>query len=138
MYIPGTDMAASATTHGDIVLWQHDSSDPNATVIDKRALKVVRVHKSAINVLTSVGRFIVTGGEDGCVRFFDFQLRIEAWYEEFNGGPITSVSFEKIKKEVDKTSRPESGKDSLKSTPKSTARLSSAKEIEKEKNPDFI
>lgn len=37
--------------------------------------------------------YIVTGGEDGFVRFFDFQMRIVAWFEDLDSGPITSISF---------------------------------------------
>ncbi|CAM9252355.1 unnamed protein product [Discosporangium mesarthrocarpum] len=32
-------------------------------------------------------------GEDGTVRFYDFKFRIEAWFEDLNAGPVTSVSF---------------------------------------------
>lgn len=38
-------------------------------------------------------KYLVVAGEDGCVRFYDFSLRIMAWYEDLNAGPVTSVSF---------------------------------------------
>lgn len=37
--------------------------------------------------------FIITGGLDGCVRMFDFRLRLLSWYENLACGPITSVSI---------------------------------------------
>ena len=37
----------------------------------------------------------MTGGADGHVRFFDFQFRILAWFEELTGGPVTSISFDR-------------------------------------------
>ena len=54
------------------------------------------MHNSAINFLTTVGPYIVTGGVEGFVRFFDHQLRIVAWFEELNGGPVISISFDRF------------------------------------------
>ena len=39
----------------------------------------------------------MSGGSDGFVKFLDHKLRIEAWFEEFDLGPIISISFEKTK-----------------------------------------
>ena len=35
---------------------------------------------NAINVLKIEGRFLVVGSSNGCVRFYDNQYRIEAWF----------------------------------------------------------
>ncbi|GIQ84659.1 hypothetical protein KIPB_006195, partial [Kipferlia bialata] len=35
----------------------------------------------------------MTAGIDGCLRVFDFRLRLLAWFEDFNAGPVMSVSF---------------------------------------------
>jgi WD40 repeat protein/Ca2+-binding EF-hand superfamily protein len=40
------------------------------------------------------GSYLVIAGEDGAVRFFDFQFRIEAWFEDIDAGPVLSVSFD--------------------------------------------
>eukprot|EP00668_Euglena_longa_P012013 GGOE01014437.1.p1 GENE.GGOE01014437.1~~GGOE01014437.1.p1 ORF type:complete len:932 (-),score=199.66 GGOE01014437.1:205-3000(-) len=95
IYIPGTELAATGTVDGDICLWAQVKSEKKTKPTDKTALKVVRVHHSAINYLTTIGPYIVTGGVEGFVRFFDIQLRIVAWFEELSGGPVISVSFEK-------------------------------------------
>eukprot|EP00996_Jenningsia_fusiforme_P000574 NODE_150_length_3012_cov_28.944313_g138_i0.p1 GENE.NODE_150_length_3012_cov_28.944313_g138_i0~~NODE_150_length_3012_cov_28.944313_g138_i0.p1 ORF type:complete len:960 (+),score=237.48 NODE_150_length_3012_cov_28.944313_g138_i0:79-2880(+) len=95
VFIPGTELAATATVDGDICLWAQVRSEKKTKATDKTALKVVRVHNSAINFLTCVGPYIVTGGVEGFVRFFDLQLRIVAWFEELNGGPIISISFDR-------------------------------------------
>lgn len=34
-----------------------------------------------------------TGGADGLVRFFDGMLRMCAWFEELDAGPVCCVSF---------------------------------------------
>ncbi|CAM9398729.1 unnamed protein product, partial [Phaeothamnion confervicola] len=38
-------------------------------------------------------QYVVLGSADGSVRFYDFKFRLEAWFEDFCAGPITSVSF---------------------------------------------
>lgn len=93
-FIPGTAMAATATTDGKIIIW--DVKSVSGSHLEKYVLKVVEVHRNCrINYLSTVGRYIVTGGDDGFVRFLDHQLRLEAWFEEFDAGPVISVSFEK-------------------------------------------
>ncbi|CAM9695874.1 unnamed protein product [Ectocarpus sp. 12 AP-2014] len=37
--------------------------------------------------------YVVTAGEDGAVRFYDLKFRLEAWFEDFTAGGVTSVSF---------------------------------------------
>ena len=33
------------------------------------------------------------GFSDGAVRFYDFSLRLEAWFEDLSAGPVQSISF---------------------------------------------
>eukprot|EP00953_Heterococcus_sp_UTEX-ZZ885_P026789 14445-Heterococcus_DN1.PRE.3 len=40
-----------------------------------------------------VRTYIVVGGADGSVKFYDLKFRIEAWFEDLAAGPVTSVSF---------------------------------------------
>ena len=52
------------------------------------------VNKTGINLLTTIlDRYVVCGCEDGAVRFFDFQFRVVAWFEDIQAGQVTSVSF---------------------------------------------
>eukprot|EP00903_Cladosiphon_okamuranus_P005352 g5347.t1 len=37
--------------------------------------------------------YVVVAGEDGAVRFYDLKFRLEAWFEDFDAGGVTSVSF---------------------------------------------
>lgn len=53
---------------------------------DRRAIKLMRIHNAPITLLSTVGDFIVSGGEDGYVRFFDPLLRIVAWFEDLGAG----------------------------------------------------
>ncbi len=50
-------------------------------------------HTQAITFLGTVGDYIVSGAKDGFVRFYDPLLRIVAWFEDLEAGPVTSVSF---------------------------------------------
>ena len=40
-----------------------------------------------------VRRYVVTGDVNGHVKFYDLQLRMSNWYNEFDVGPLNSVSF---------------------------------------------
>mmetsp|Transcript_33102 Transcript_33102/g.55453 ORF Transcript_33102/g.55453 Transcript_33102/m.55453 type:complete len:898 (-) Transcript_33102:322-3015(-) len=96
VFIPGTLMAVSGTVDGDVVLWEEGNSmrEAGARPSDRRAVKILRIHlEGGITSLTSVDRFIVSGGSDGCVRFYDAKLRLAAWFDDMHAGPITSISF---------------------------------------------
>ena len=95
IYVPGTTLACSGTVDGDVILWDTVKSDRVTKPTDKSLLKIVRVHNSGITFLSFVGGYIVTGGLEGYIRFLDPQLRIVAWFEELNGGPVISVAFDK-------------------------------------------
>ncbi|KAJ9464275.1 77 kDa echinoderm microtubule-associated protein [Diplonema papillatum] len=95
VFLPDTDLAASGTVDGDVVLWGGVTSEKKTKATDKVVLKVVRVHSTGVTFLSAVGGLLVTGGVEGYVRFFDHQLRTVAWFEELNGGPVISVSFDK-------------------------------------------
>ena len=47
----------------------------------------------SINVLKMEGKFLVIGSSNGCVRFYDDQYRIEAWFEDIGIGAIHTISF---------------------------------------------
>eukprot|EP01015_Nassula_variabilis_P010808 TRINITY_DN18802_c0_g1_i3.p2 TRINITY_DN18802_c0_g1~~TRINITY_DN18802_c0_g1_i3.p2 ORF type:complete len:122 (-),score=38.45 TRINITY_DN18802_c0_g1_i3:11-376(-) len=89
--------AVTGTTDGLIYVWDislimEDSSQPE----ERRAIKQVNLmntsNKSetaqkrvppAINILKVQGDYLVVGASNGSIRFYDFQYRIIAWFEEF-------------------------------------------------------
>ena len=83
----------SATADGDVVLWDCVEQGPGEPTAERRASKVVNLHKSAVNVLLTSGEYIVSGGSDGFIKFFDFDFRVIAWFEDLDAGPIPSLSF---------------------------------------------
>ena len=42
---------------------------------------------------TTVNNYLALGCADGAVRFYDFFLRLESWFEDISGGGVTSLSF---------------------------------------------
>ncbi|XP_025089746.1 cilia- and flagella-associated protein 251-like isoform X2 [Pomacea canaliculata] len=97
VYMSNSSRALTATSIGNLVVW--DNNKPLTKVIsteqsaDKKPLKIVRVQERGINVLTTAEKYIVTGDQAGHVKFFDQDLKLIYWYQHFNLGPITSVSF---------------------------------------------
>ena len=91
-FIPNTCRAVSVTTDGDVLVWDRVEL-PEVASTDRRATKLLRLHAGAIGFVDTVGDMIVTGAADGHVRFFDFDFRVLAWFEDLDAGAINHVSF---------------------------------------------
>lgn len=48
---------------------------------------------NSINLLKIQDNYLVIGSSNGSIRFYDFQYRIIAWFEEANIGSISTISF---------------------------------------------
>jgi WD40 repeat protein len=94
VFIPYTTKAVTATSTGNVVLWDYPVSELVQSS-GRDAIKILKlINKSGINLLDTVSdRYVVCGCADGGVRFFDFQFRVVAWFEDIQQGQITSVSF---------------------------------------------
>lgn len=92
-----TAQALTSTVDGDVVVWEYEGDSAAQHYCHeapgRRALKIIRLHGAAITHLSSIGDFVVTGGADGLVRLFDSGMRLCAWFEDINAGPIVCVSF---------------------------------------------
>ncbi|DBA03566.1 TPA: hypothetical protein N0F65_011467 [Lagenidium giganteum] len=113
IFVPDSKQALTGTEDGDLVLWdalQSDMDDMShlvthggraaARMHDRKAVKIVRlagssdVHKKvALTHVMDMDGYLVLGSSDGAVRFYDFDFRLVAWFEDMNAGPVTSVSF---------------------------------------------
>lgn len=93
--VSGTSMACSGTVDGDVILWEVQPRDRVIKDQDKTMLKMVRIHTGGVTFLTWSSGYIVTGGIDGHVKFLDSKLRLVAWFEDLNGGAVTSISFDR-------------------------------------------
>ena len=54
---------------------------------------MVKLHSGPIHFLVTAGQYLVSGGADGHIRFFDFNFRVVAWFEDLDAGPVSSISF---------------------------------------------
>jgi hypothetical protein len=108
IYLPETTMCITSTSTGELVLWDVVAKEEEAPVPEggadpalpvetsplKSLVKTIHLCEGRISWLSTCdGRFLVVAGEDGCVRFYDFSMRIISWFEDLNAGPVTSVSF---------------------------------------------
>ncbi|CAD7967330.1 unnamed protein product [Amoebophrya sp. A120] len=97
IFLPESTQAATATLDGDVVIWDlslivDDLSRPD----ERRAVKILRLcpPEVSLHVLKVLGNFVVAGSSDGAVRFYDYQFRLQAWFEDLSAGSVTSVSFD--------------------------------------------
>ncbi|KAL0479690.1 WD repeat-containing protein [Acrasis kona] len=144
-FITGTTLAATGTKDGELVLWQESTAENiESQDLCKMALKVVKIHQNAaINIITNINDYIVTGGDDGFVKFLDHKLRLEAWFEEFNEGPIMSISFDRAEEGNDDSSSYYGYNESIPSTKRTTTQSSNnsstkIQALEEFKSPNFI
>mmetsp|Transcript_6084 Transcript_6084/g.15041 ORF Transcript_6084/g.15041 Transcript_6084/m.15041 type:complete len:941 (+) Transcript_6084:536-3358(+) len=97
IFLPESSQAATATADGDVVIWDlslivDDLSRPD----ERRAVKILRLigPDVGLSVFFVLGNFVVAGSSDGAVRFYDYQFRLQAWFEDLSAGSVTSVSFD--------------------------------------------
>lgn len=107
VFIPRGTQAVTGTVDGFIIVWDislimEDYSQPEERRQIKRVNLMNTAKKSegsqkkepaAINILKIEGDNLVIGSSTGSIRFYDFQYRIIAWFEDIDIGSITSISF---------------------------------------------
>jgi WD40 repeat protein len=99
LFLSGTGNAITSTSDGYVVFWESQSSTlasngkrHNGPV--RSASKVLRLVECGINtMITTANTYLAIGCADGSIRFYDFFLRLEAWFEDLSAGPITSVTL---------------------------------------------
>jgi cilia- and flagella-associated protein 251 len=103
IFLPDSEISLTATSQGYIIVWENKKDINAKTKINgkdnkfafvKTAVKVVRLLECGVNVMeVTNNQYLVLGCQDGAIRFYDYYLRLEAWFEDLNAGPIISLSF---------------------------------------------
>jgi hypothetical protein len=63
IFVPGSQQALTATSDGDIVVWDEQgiTAQMGTRATDRRAVKLMRIHTSAVTYLGTIGDYIVSG-----------------------------------------------------------------------------
>jgi WD40 repeat protein len=97
IFLPATENALTATTEGYVIVWESNADEEKEKMMGhamKEATKVLKLVDCGINIMTTTRNdYLAIACADGAVRFYDYFLRLEAWFEDLNAGPITSISF---------------------------------------------
>uniref|UniRef100_A0A182W7R6 Cilia- and flagella-associated protein 251 n=1 Tax=Anopheles minimus TaxID=112268 RepID=A0A182W7R6_9DIPT len=99
VFVECTDRAVSVTGAGIAVLWSNDrkvASGPEGSVLRKEFLKYLHLKYASINVVRSCDEKIVTGDDDGEIRFYDNAMKILYWFKREDLEPIRTLSFELV------------------------------------------
>ena len=98
IYIGDSGSAISATDAGYVILWEAqkdrllmDGDEKSKSLLV--ASKVVKLVDCGIVLMINTSNYIAVASKDGAVRFYDFHLRLEAWFEDLSAGPLSSLSF---------------------------------------------
>uniref|UniRef100_A0A8W7PFP9 Cilia- and flagella-associated protein 251 n=1 Tax=Anopheles coluzzii TaxID=1518534 RepID=A0A8W7PFP9_ANOCL len=99
VFVERTDRAVSVTGAGMAVLWSNDRKFSDAQeggVQRKEFLKYLHLKYASINVVRSCDEKIVTGDDDGEIRFYDNSMKILYWFKQEDLEPIRTLSFELV------------------------------------------
>eukprot|EP00452_MALV-II_sp_L67-6_P000224 gene224-202_t len=96
IFLPESTQAATGTADGDVVIWDLSLIvDGLSRPDERRAVKILKLSPDvSLNVLKVHAPFVVVGGSDGSVRFYDYHFRVQAWFEDLSAGAVKSVSFD--------------------------------------------
>uniref|UniRef100_A0A672REM1 Cilia- and flagella-associated protein 251 n=1 Tax=Sinocyclocheilus grahami TaxID=75366 RepID=A0A672REM1_SINGR len=95
--------AFTATSAGNIVLWDKQTESVSHQPVERKAVKLVLFNfhlllHFAIHLMSI--RFIVTGDVNGHIKLYDGNLKLINVYIEFSLDPIRSISFSKEKPSI--------------------------------------
>ncbi|XP_056602040.1 cilia- and flagella-associated protein 251 isoform X2 [Triplophysa dalaica] len=104
MFLCDGVQALTATSKGNIVIWDKQSESDSCQPLIWKATKVIPLQNAGITVLTLIDSFLVTGDVNGHIKFYDEKLKLISLYSQYSLDPIRSISFSK---EIPSTDGPE-------------------------------
>lgn len=96
VFIPKSETAVTGTDNGEILVFDRSLIIEGIGEADqKRLIKIVTLTaKTSINQLMTIdNKYLVVGNSDGNIRFYDFQFKVAAWFENLKLYSIKSISF---------------------------------------------
>ena len=98
IFLPGTGNAITTTQGGAAILWETQYATVLVEAKNEKQMrsisKIITLVETGINfATTSANGYLVIACNNGAVRFYDYYLRLESWFEDLSAGPVTSVSF---------------------------------------------
>ncbi|XP_055636324.1 cilia- and flagella-associated protein 251-like isoform X2 [Toxorhynchites rutilus septentrionalis] len=91
VFVDDTPRAVSVTGAGMAIVWNDD--DKIDGPVKKQFLKYLHLKYASINVIRSCDQKLITGDDDGEVRFYDNQMRILYWFKQEDPEPVRTISF---------------------------------------------
>lgn len=91
VFVDDTSRAVSVTAAGMAIIWSDDKKV--STPIKKQFLKYLHLKYASINVIRCCDQKLVTGDDDGEIRFYDIHMRILYWFKQEDPEPIRTISF---------------------------------------------
>ncbi|XP_021700705.1 cilia- and flagella-associated protein 251 isoform X1 [Aedes aegypti] len=91
VFVDDTSRAVSVTAAGMAIIWSDDKKV--STPIKKQFLKYLHLKYASINVIRCCDQKLVTGDDDGEIRFYDIHMRILYWFKQEGPEPIRTISF---------------------------------------------
>jgi len=96
VFIPNQETAVTATNMGLILVWDRSLIiEGLGEQNEKRLIKIVQLNNGnhPINILSTHHNYLVCGNYEGTIRFYDFNFKIVAWFEDCLFSNVKSISF---------------------------------------------
>ncbi|XP_053692019.1 cilia- and flagella-associated protein 251-like [Sabethes cyaneus] len=92
VFVCDSPRAVSVTAAGMAIVWS-DEQKVDAPV-RKQFLKYLHLKYASINVVRCCDQKLITGDDDGEIRFYDTCMRILYWFKQEDPEPIRTISFD--------------------------------------------
>ncbi|XP_039440195.1 cilia- and flagella-associated protein 251-like [Culex pipiens pallens] len=91
VFVDESARAVSVTGAGMVIVWADDKKIDGQ--LKKQFLKYLHLKYASINVIKCCDRKLITGDDDGEIRFYDAHMRILYWFKQEDPEPIRTISF---------------------------------------------
>ncbi|KAL1402968.1 hypothetical protein pipiens_005852 [Culex pipiens pipiens] len=91
VFVDDSARAVSVTGAGMAIVWADDKKLDGQ--LKKQFLKYLHLKYASINVIKCCDRKLITGDDDGEIRFYDAHMRILYWFKQEDPEPIRTISF---------------------------------------------